>query len=412
MKPARRKSPLTKATPRIAVLPQIRSLIDDAQYHAATAANLAMVSLYWNIGRIVTEDIQRNARRAEYGERLLEQLAERLTDEYGRGYSRANLQDMRRFFEQFEICQTLSSESAKQAKNVGGRIRQTLSSESARKPKKSDARIRQTLSSESRGVDFLRRIEIDFRRHFFLSWSHYRILLGIDGELERGFYFDRTAKERWSTRELRRQMSRALFQRVAHSPDTRKLIAIERGGAKPEVSDFGQLIKDPYLLDFLGLAGAYSERDLEDAIIANLQKFLSELGSDFCFIGRQHPMRIDDEDYWLDLLFYHRGLRCLVAVDLKIGAFAAADKGQMDLYLAWLKAHDWRAGENEPVGLILCTSHRKQHVELLTRGAQHKMHVAEFSTHLPSMKVLTDRLKLYSKMLDDADAWPKPKKKK
>jgi predicted nuclease of restriction endonuclease-like (RecB) superfamily len=393
MKPSHRKSPSVKSAPRIAVLPQIRSLISDAQYHAVTAANLAMVSLYWNIGRIVTEDIQKNAKRAEYGERLLEQLAERLTDEYGRGYSRANLQDMRRFFEQFEICQTLSSESAKQAKNVTGRIRQTL-------------------SSESHGGDFSQRIEIDFRRHFFLSWSHYRILLGIAENLERGFYFDRTAKEHWSTRELRRQMSRALFQRVAHSPDTRRLIEIERSGLRPEISDFSQLVKDPFLLDFLGLTGAYSERDLENAIIANLQKFLSELGSEFCFIGRQHQMRIDDEDYWLDLLFYHRGLRCLVAVDLKIGPFTAADKGQMDLYLAWLKAHEWREGENEPVGLILCTSHRKQHVELLMRGAKHKMHVAEFRTHLPSMKALTDRLKLYSKMLDDADAWPKPKKKK
>lgn len=412
MKPARRKSTPAKSAPRIAVLPQIRSLIHDAQYHAVTAANLAMVSLYWNIGRIVAEDIQKNEKRAEYGERLLEQLAERLTDEYGRGYSRANLQDMRRFFEQFEICQTLSSESTRQSKNMSGRIRQTLSSESARKPKKSGARICQTLSSESHGGDFLHRIEIDFRRHFFLSWSHYRILLGIAENLERGFYFDRTAKERWSTRELRRQMSRALFQRVAHSPDTRKLIEIERSGVMPEISDFSQLVKDPFLLDFLGLTGAYSERDLENAIIANLQKFLSELGSEFCFIGRQHQMRIDDEDYWLDLLFYHRGLRCLVAVDLKIGPFTAADKGQMDLYLAWLKAHEWREGENEPVGLILCTSHRKQHVELLMRGAKHKMHVAEFRTHLPSMKVLTDRLKLYSKMLDDADAWPKPKKKK
>ena len=363
-----------------------------------------MVSLYWNIGRTIAEDIQKNAKRAEYGERLIEQLAARLTAEYGRGYSEHNLRDMRRFFEAFEIAPPAP-------KNVAAKIRQPVAAES----KKSRSAIRQPLAAELELVPTDKRgsrINIDFQRHFTLGWTHYRILIGIAEPLAHSFYFQHAAKSRWSKRELLRQMSRALFERVAHSPDTRKLIAIERNAPAPEVSDFGQLVKDPYLLDFLGLKGAYSERDLENAILANLQEFLSELGSDFCFIGRQFPMRIDDEDYWLDLLFYHRGLRCLVAADLKIGAFTAADKGQMDLYLAWLKEHEGREGENEPVGLILCTSHRKQHVELLMRGAQHKMHVAEFRTHLPSFEVLAERLKLYSKMLDDADAWPKPQKKK
>lgn len=159
--------------------------------------------------------------------------------------------------------------------------------------------------------------------------------------------------------------------------------------------------KDPYLLDFLGLKGAYSEKDLESAIIANLQQFLTELGNDFCFIRRQFPMRVDDDDYFLDLLFYHRGMRCLVAIDLKIGPFAAADKGQMDLYLSWLKQNEWRQEvENEPVGLILCTSKKRQHVELLLSHGPHKMRVSEYLSYLPPKTVLEDRLKLYGRLLE------------
>src|ERR1019366_5779613 len=168
-----------------------------------------------------------------------------------------------------------------------------------------------------------------------------------------------------------------------------------------EIANYRDAFKDPYLLDFLGLTGAYSEKDLETAIISYLDQSLTELGSDFCFIRRQYPMRIDDEDYSLDLLFYHRSLCCLVAVDLKIGPFIAADKGQMDLYLSWLKRHEWRARENEPVGLILCTSKKRQHVELLLAHGPHKMLVSEYLTKLPDRKVLGDRLKLYGKLLDD-----------
>jgi hypothetical protein len=178
------------------------------------------------------------------------------------------------------------------------------------------------------------------------------------------------------------------------------LIAIEKKKEPREAVRYDDIFKDPYILDFLKLEGAYSERDLEGEIIHNLQKFLSELGSDFCFIASQFRMRIDADDYFLDLLFFHRGLRCLVAIDLKIGAFTAADKGQMDLYLSWLKRHEWRESENEPVGLILCTSKKKQHVELLLANGPHKMQVAEYLTRLPKKKVLEERLRYYSQLLE------------
>ena len=366
------------------LLPQIRRLIEDARHRAVAAANLAMVSLYWSIGRSISLEIQNEPGRAEYGEALLARLGDRLNLEYGRGFSERNLRDMRRFFEIFRIRQPVAAESSDRLGSPG--------------KARDDLRlIRQPLAAESGGL-----LEVDFARHFHLGWSHYRILMGVGDLRQRRFYFERACAERWSKRELLRQIAGALFERVALSSDTRALVNLEKKKGPPELADYRDAFKDPYLLDFLGLTGAYSEKDLEAAIIANLQQFLTELGSDFCFIRRQYPMRIDDEDYYLDLLFYHRTLRCLVAVDLKIGPFVAADKGQMDLYLSWLKRHEWREHENEPVGLILCTSKKRQHVELLLAHGPHKLQVSEYLTKLPDRKVLEERLKLYGKLLAES----------
>ena len=404
------------------ILQQIRALIEASRQHVVSTANLTLVWLYWNVGRLITQDIQRNHRRADYGEKLLVVLADRLTELYGRGFSRANLQDMRRFYEAFEICQsaagklgppqicqTPSSGSGDEdicqtvsSKSSSSEILQPMAGESSpaqipSTPSRefSPGTIRQTLSTKSED-----RPTINFAKHSHLGWSHYRILLALDAGLKRDFYFEQAASQRWSVREFQRQIDRALFERVALSRDTRALVRLEKASDPIETVRYEDAFKDPYLLDFLGLKGAYSEKDLEAAIIANLQQFLTELGTGFCFIGRQFPMRIDDNDYFLDLLFYHRGLRCLVAVDLKIGPFTAADKGQMDLYLAWLKRHEWRQEENEPVGLILCTSKSRQHVELLLSHAPHRMRVSEYLTQLPAKSVLVDRLKLYSRLLE------------
>jgi len=365
------------------LLPEIRSLIEESRHRAIAAANLSMVALYWNIGRIIATEVQEIAARASYGSQIISHLAEVLTREYGRGFSAPNLWDMRRFFSAFQILPTPSRELP------GTKILQTLSGEFPPGP------ICQIPSEPSSD-----RLEIDFARHFHLGWSHYRLLLAQSDPQRRRFYFEQAATQRWSTRELTRQVNGALFERVALSRNTRKLVAAERKSGPPETVDYRDAFKDPYLLDFLGLTDAYSEKDLESAIIANLQQFLTELGNEFCFIRRQFPMRIDDEDYFLDLLFYHRGLRCLVAIDLKIGAFTASDKGQMDLYLAWLKRHEWRKAENEPVGLILCTSKKKQHVELLLADGPHKMQVAEYLTKLPEKRVLEQRLRVYSELLE------------
>ncbi|MGI8601804.1 MAG: PDDEXK nuclease domain-containing protein [Verrucomicrobiales bacterium] len=383
------------------LLPEIRSLIENARHSAAASANLSMVALYWNIGRVIATEVQEVPSRASYGSQVIARLAEILAGEYGRGFSAPNLWDMRRFFAAFQILQTpsgvlpaslilqtVSRESLAAIEN-----RQTLPAESTR-----------TASTVKLGTEqSADRLEIDFTRHLHLGWSHYRLLLAQSDPHRRRFYFAQAATQRWSTRELTRQIARALFERVALSRDTRKLVAAEKAISPPEIASYRDAFKDPYLLDFLGLTGAYSEKDLEGRIIHNLQKFLSELGNDFAFLASQFRIRIDADDYFLDLLFYHRGLRCLVAIDLKIGAFTAADKGQMDLYLSWLKQHEWREGENEPVGLILCTSKKKQHVELLLAHGPHKMQVSEYLTLLPDKRVLEERLRIYSELLQEGD---------
>jgi predicted nuclease of restriction endonuclease-like (RecB) superfamily len=379
------------------VVTEIRDLIETARSHIAVTANLALVSLYWNIGRIIAQDIQKSEKRAEYGGQLMEQLSTVLTQDYGQGYSVKNLWDMKRFFGCFEILQPVAAESSSRT------ILQPPAGESQIK------RVCQPSANKSLSGRILPlapvgpsdRLTIDFRKHFRLGWTHYRMLLGISDPMQRRFYFEQAASQHWSKREFRRQIDRGLFERVAISKDTPRLVAQEKQTGPAEIVRYEDIFRDPYVLDFLGLKGAYSEKDLEATIIHNLEQFLTELGTDFCFIGRQYAMRIDEDDYFLDLLFYHRGLRCLVAIDLKIGTFTAADKGQMDLYLSWLKEHDWRKGENEPVGLILCTSARRQHVEMLLRYGPHKMKVAEYLTRLPDKRLLEERLKMYSRLLKE-----------
>ena len=357
-------------------------MIEMSRRHVAVTANLARVNLYWNIGRVITQDIQKNEKRAGYGDQLVEEVARVLMIEYGQGFSARNLWDMKRFYSEFRILQPLPAESHSE------QIRQTLSI------KFRTNRILQALPAE-----FGNSITIDFNKNSYLGWTHYRTLLGIEDIRKRRFYFEQSSSQRWVTRELERQIDGALYERIALSRNTRKLAALEKKKGPPETVSYEDIFKDPYLLDFLGLKGAYSEKDLESSIIHNLEQFLTELGSDFCFIGRQFPMRLDDVDYFLDLLFFHRGLRCLVAIDLKLGTFSAADKGQMDLYLAWLKEHEWRDGENEPLGLILCSSKKKQHVELLLRHDPHKMQVSEYLTKLPDKRLLEERLRIYSRLL-------------
>ena len=225
-----------------------------------------------------------------------------------------------------------------------------------------------------------------------LSWSHLRLLLGIDDPLKRDFYIEMGRQEHWSVRQLQERIGSMLFERTAISKKPEETIAQElqlmrqEGHLSPDMA-----FRDPYLLNFLGLADSYSEKDLESAILAELQHFIIELGNDFAFMARQKRITIDNRDYRIDLLFFHRRLKCLVAIDLKIGEFEAAYKGQMELYLRYLEKYEQMDGENSPIGLILCTGKNDEHVELM-RLDQSNIRVADYLTVLPPRETLEAKL--------------------
>ena len=225
-----------------------------------------------------------------------------------------------------------------------------------------------------------------------LSWSHFIELITLEDELQRLFYTQMAIAENWSVRLLRDRIDSMLFERTALSRKPEKLIKQELKKMKGnDIASADLVFRDPYLLDFLGLKETYSEKDLENAILSQLQQFIIELGSDFAFLARQKRIIIDGIDYKIDLLFYHRGLKCLVAIDLKLEKFRASDKGQMELYLRWLEKYEQREGENAPVGLILCSDKSDEHVELLLLK-EDRIKVAKYYTQLPTMAVLKEKL--------------------
>jgi len=315
----------------------IRELIESSKFRFAQAANAALVMLYWNVGKRINAEILGNE-RAEYGKEIVSALSRQLTAEYGKGFTRSNLFYMIRFAEVYP-----------------------------------DEKIVHALNGQ-------------------LSWTHFREIIHIKDELKRDFYAEMCRVERWSTRTLHAKIQGMLYERTAISKKPAQLARQELETLRDEDRMTPDLVfRDPYLLDFLGLADTYSERDLESAILMELERFLLELGTDFSFVARQKRITIDNEDYYIDLLFYHRGMHCLVAIELKLGKFQAADKGQMELYLRWLDKYEKREGEGMPLGLILCAEKSYEHVELLRLG-ESGIHIAEYLTELPPIHVLEGKL--------------------
>ena len=225
-----------------------------------------------------------------------------------------------------------------------------------------------------------------------LSWSHFVELIRQKDPLKRDFYTEMCRVENWSVRTLRSKIGGMLFERTALSKKPAKLAEQELASLRAEDQLTPNLVfRDPYFLDFLGLKDTYSEKDLEAAILSELQSFILELGSGFAFVGRQHRIVIDGEDHYIDLLFYHRKLKRLVAIDLKLGDFKAADKGQMELYLRWLEKHEMQDGEEAPLGLILCADKSSEKIELLQLD-QSGIHVTNYLTELPPIEVLRSKL--------------------
>lgn len=316
---------------------EIRQLIDVAKQRAAVAINAEITLLYWQVGkRIQTEILQ--GQRAEYGKQIIITLSQRLTQTYGRGWSERQLNYcvlIADIFPNREILHTVSAE---------------------------------------------------------LSWSQIKLIISIEDPLKRDFYIAIAQLERWSVRQLQERINSMLYERTAFSRQPEDTIRHDleqlRQTQQPSPNI---LLKDPYILDFLDINDRYLEKDLEDAILRDIEQFLLELGAGFTFIARQKRLQIDNDDYYIDLLFYNRKLKRLVAIDLKLGSFKAEYKGQMELYLRWLAKHDQELNEQPPIGIILCAGKKQEQIELLELDKS-GIHVAEYLTVLPPKELLQAKL--------------------
>ena len=337
MKPTKpRKKTEAVAKPEI-LLTELRELILSVRSQVAQTINAGLTMLYWQVGdRILRETLKEQ--RAEYGQQIVSALGRQLETEFGRGFSEKSLRHMIRFAEAFPDTKIVSS--------------------------------------------LLRQ----------LSWTHFKNIIYLKDQLQRDFYAEMCRIERWSTRTLQERIQSLLYERTALSKKPEKLIEQEIKGLRDEDRLTPDLVfRDPYILDFLGLKDTYSERDLEAAILRELESFLLELGSGFSFVARQKRITLDGEDFYMDLLFFHRRLRRLVVVELKLGDFKPADLGQIQLYLNWLNRHERQPGEEKPIGLILCAGKKAERVEYLDLDRD-GVHLAEYLTELPPRELLQQRL--------------------
>lgn len=359
-----------------AVHADIVALLEAARRAAARSVNAVMTATYWAIGRRIVEGEQGGQARAAYGEALIKRLGADLSRQFGRGFGWRNLAQMRAFYLAWPADQILQRSSAKSP------ALEILQGPSAKTPAEA---IRPMASGESLDLSTL-------AQAFPLPWSAYVRLLSVKNPQARAFYEAEAIRGGWTIAQLNRQIGSQFYERTALS--TNKAAMLEKG----EVAEPGdaitpeQAIKDPFVLEFLGLKDEYSESDLEDALIQHLTDFLLELGDDFAFVGRQRRLRIDDSWFRVDLLFFHRRLKCLLVIDLKVGKFGYADAGQMHLYLNYARAHWMKPGENPPVGLILCAGKGAAEAHYALEGLPNTVLAAEYQTVLPDEKLLAEEL--------------------
>lgn len=316
---------------------KIVDLISSRKKTVSHALNMAMVSLYWEIGETICQDVL-NSKKADYGKNIVDEVANKLTQDYGKGFNRTSVFRMVKFYQEFPSREKVA-----------------------------------TLSQQ-------------------LTWSHFVELLPIEDELKRDFYAAMCKNEGWSVRTLRERKKSMLYERTAISKKPEETIRNDLARlVEQDKMSLDMFYRDPYVLDFLGLKDTYSEKDLENAILSELEKFILEMGSDFAFLARQKHFVVDGKDYYMDLLFFHRSLRRLVLVELKLGAFEPEHKGQVELYLQWLKKNEMQEGEDDPIALILCAEKSQETVELMELN-QGSIHVAQYLTKMPPKKLLEEKL--------------------
>ena len=327
------------------LLNRVSTLLQEARRKTVHQINTVITETYWHIGQLIVEEEQKGKERADYGAHLIKQLSGDLTKRFGKGFTSVNIWNMRQFYLIYPKLHALRAEP---------------------RDKKLYALRRE------------------------LTWTHFRILMRLDDESAREFYEIETAKNNWSSRELDRQINSLLFERLSLSKNKKKVLSLAQKGqviARPE-----DVVKDPYVLEFLGIPekSYYTENQLEQKLTDHLQEFILELGKGFTFVARQKRITIDHEHYYIDLVFYHRILRCLVLIDLKIGALAHSDVGQMNFYLNYIKDKEMMANENPPIGLILCTERAKGKVfvEYALGGITNKIFVSKYKLYLPTKNQL------------------------
>jgi predicted nuclease of restriction endonuclease-like (RecB) superfamily len=341
----------------------IVELLKTARTAAARNVNSIMTAVYWDIGRRIVEFEQGGEQRAEYGEQLIEQLSGDLTRQFGRGFGRANLWQMRAFYRAWpeaKILQTLSGEST-----------------SPVDPDNTEGDSSKVLTFASR---------------FVLPWSAYVRLLSVKNPEARTFYETEALRSGWSIRQLDRQIGSQFYERIALSQNKAAMLEKAETSQPSDAVTPEEAIKDPFVLEFLDLKDEYSESDLEEALIQRLTDFLLELGDDFAFLGRQRRLRIDDTWFRIDLIFFHRRLRTILIVDLKVGKFSYADAGQMHLYLNYASEHWMKPGENPPIGLILCAEKGAAEAHYALDNLPNKVLAAEYKTVLPDEKLIAKEL--------------------
>jgi len=375
----------------------IAELLEAARRTAARTVNALMTATYWEIGRRIVEFEQGGEKRAEYGEALLERLAQDLNAKFGRGFRRSNLFQIRAFYLAYrEIVQTPSGQFTADEKV------QTLSGQlsDAGRPltivSTPSIELQRQKSQTPSGQLAVRNLSARFP----LPWSHYVRLLSVKNALAREFYHAEALRGGWSVRQLDRQIASQFYERTAAS---RNKSAMLRKGAAARAGDSisaDQEVRDPLVLEFLGLKDEYSETDLEEALLRHLENFLLELGGDFAFVGRQRRLRIGGEWYRVDLLFFHRKLRCLVVIDLKVGKFTHADAGQMHLYLNYAREHWMQEDENPPVGLILCAEKDDAIAKYALEGLPNKVLAREYKLALPNEKRLAAEIEKTRELLE------------
>lgn len=411
----------------------ISTLLDESRRQAARSVNAILTATYWEIGRRIVEFVQAGETRAEYGDEVLERLSRDLTQRFGKGFGKSTLFQMRGFYlTHADIFQTLSGKSG--VAFLGFQIFQTVSGKSA--PHGSDQKLQtpsatfqqtpvidisatpsrksgagkivQTASAKFEicgtaphisSVDLA--LYLDALAHAFpLSWSHYVRLLSVEKPEARKFYETESLRGGWSVRQLDRQVSTLFYERTALSKNKAKMLTT---GAKPRPEDAVSIeeeIKSPYVLEFLNLRDDYAETDLEEALVRHLEAFLLELGKDFTFVARQKKIRVGKEWYRMDLLLFHRRMRCLFIIDLKLGRFTHADAGQMNLYVNYAAEHLTLDGENPPVGLVLCSEHDDAVAHYSMGNLRNKVLAEQYKLALPEARLLEAEIEKTRRMLE------------